>query len=128
MAVTIRQKYDGLKAFLMEGVFNLTTDEIRLCRKACADLLKALPRVTLDEEFEDDRRTMTAQIRIIQRQLEELQTPTFTAEVWVPAWSNLYQLALEHLGDALRWNELAELNDIDEPYLEEMTLLRMPVK
>lgn len=128
MTVSIRQKYDGLKAFLLPGVYNLSKDEIRLAKRACEDILAALPQVTLSFDLEDERRILTNQIKIILRELEEILLPSFVTEVSVTQNCNLYQLSLEHLGDALRWTELAELNALEEPFLTDAQVLKLPVK
>ena len=126
--VTIRQKYDGLKSFLLPGVYNLTKDELILAKAACTDLIRYIPEVVLTYDLEDYRRTLFNQVKIIQRQLNEIDTPTFVSEIYYPEDSNLYQIALDNLDDALRWSELADLNGLKEPYLTEMTLVKIPVR
>jgi hypothetical protein len=127
--VTIRQKYDALKAFLVPGIANLTDDEIILARSACEQLIAAIPEVQLSFELEDYRRTFLNQIKIIKRQLDDLAVPTYTAEIWAVENTSLYALALDYLGNALRWVDIAKLNNIKtDPFLTVAMLVKMPRK
>jgi nucleoid-associated protein YgaU len=42
------------------------------------------------------------------------------------AGGNLYQIALQYLGDATQWNRIAQANDIIDPQLTGLTTLQIP--
>ncbi len=39
---------------------------------------------------------------------------------------NLFQIALQELGDATQWNRIAELNDLIDPFLTGIVTLKIP--
>jgi nucleoid-associated protein YgaU len=39
---------------------------------------------------------------------------------------NLFQLALQELGDATQWNRIAELNGLIDPFLDGIVTLQIP--
>lgn len=39
---------------------------------------------------------------------------------------NLFQIALEELGDATQWNRIAELNGLIDPFLTGLVTLQIP--
>lgn len=39
---------------------------------------------------------------------------------------DLFRIALQHLGEASRWLEIAELNDLTDPVLEGVVTLQLP--
>lgn len=126
--VTIREKYEALKKFLLPGIFNLTPEDAYIAKKACDDLLAAIPKVSVTFDLEDDKQILINQIKIILRVIVNYNIPTYTTEVFYMAGENLYQIALDNLGDALRWSELARLNNMVEPYLTRDMIVKLPVK
>ena len=44
------------------------------------------------------------------------------------AGGNLYQLALEHLGDATQWNRIAQANGLIDPVINGVVTLKIPQK
>lgn len=42
------------------------------------------------------------------------------------AGGNLFRLAMEYLGDATQWIRIAQLNDIADPWLDGVRVLRLP--
>ncbi len=42
------------------------------------------------------------------------------------AGGNLFRLAMEQLGDATQWIRIAQLNAIDDPWIEGVRTLRLP--
>jgi nucleoid-associated protein YgaU len=42
------------------------------------------------------------------------------------AGGNLYQLALQYLGDATQWNRIAALNNLTDPTLTGIVTLQIP--
>ena len=41
---------------------------------------------------------------------------------------DLFRLALAHLGDATQWNRIALLNGLDDPLLDGIVTLALPVR
>ena len=39
---------------------------------------------------------------------------------------NLFQIALQELGDATQWNRIAEINGLVDPFLTGITVLTIP--
>ena len=44
------------------------------------------------------------------------------------AGSDLFRLAMEHLGDATQWIRIAQLNAIADPWIEGVRTLRIPAR
>lgn len=42
------------------------------------------------------------------------------------AGGNLYQIALDQLGDATQWNRIAEANDLVDPFITGIVTLQIP--
>lgn len=42
------------------------------------------------------------------------------------AGGNLFVLAAQYLGDASQWNRIAQLNDMTDPFLADIVVLKMP--
>ncbi len=42
------------------------------------------------------------------------------------AGGNLFRLAMEMLGDATQWIRIAQLNEMDDPWIEGVRVLRIP--
>ncbi len=42
------------------------------------------------------------------------------------AGGNLYQLALQYLGDATQWNRIAEVNGLTDPVINGIVTLQLP--
>jgi hypothetical protein len=46
---------------------------------------------------------------------------------WITIVSgNLYRVAADHLRDATRWEDVARLNGLDDPFVRGLTTLRLP--
>ena len=43
------------------------------------------------------------------------------------AGGNLFRLAMDQLGDATQWIRIAQLNDLADPWIDGLRVLRLPV-
>ncbi len=49
-----------------------------------------------------------------------------TSRVITVAGSNLFAIAAEYMGDAARWNDIAALNGLRDPFLVGLVTLKIP--
>ncbi|MDZ5448962.1 hypothetical protein [Labrys sp. ZIDIC5] len=54
-----------------------------------------------------------------------IQSP-ITSRVVTVAGGNLFQVAAEQLGEATRWNDIAALNGLRDPFLTGVVTLKIP--
>ena len=48
-------------------------------------------------------------------------------EITVPAGTTLFHIAGKYLGDATRWIRIATLNGMEDPFLSETTVIKIPL-
>lgn len=57
--------------------------------------------------------------------VSNIQSP-ITSRVVTVAGGNLFALAAEYLNDATRWNDIAALNGLMDPFLNGLVTLKIP--
>lgn len=125
---TIVETYEELKSFLLPGIYNLTNDDLNYALKLLSGLLQALDEVVVPFDVENERRIFINQLKIIQKELIDLANPIDPRTVMGVENMNLYRIALDELGDALRWAEILQLNNLSDPFLKAANELKLPTR
>lgn len=125
---TIQEAYDELKTFLLPGVYNLTNDDLNYALGLLKGLIAAVSDVVVSFDLEDDRRVFLSQLKIIQKELQDVAEPLDPVTVMGVQNMNLYRIALDHLEDPLRWSEILELNGLTDPFLTASGELKLPTR
>jgi len=125
---TIVETYEEIKRFLLPGVYNLTPTDVTYVLQLLTSLIRAVDGVSVSFDLEDDKRVFLSQLKIIQKELQDLSEPIDPKTVIAVQNTNLFRLALTELGDALRWTEILELNKLTDPFLASSSELKLPTR